>query len=100
MIEDDFTIDEFCNIRHVEGKTDLYTVLELHRYLYFLAETFDHPYLSLFTDRASIRQTDHIIELQGDYNIDEEAAKFLRNGSITQRSGKEIFSGGLEEYSI
>lgn len=73
-----------------------YTVLELHRFLQDLAddaEASGDDLVDITSDTPSERSTDNIISLLGNYNIDAEMAQHLYNGSISQSSGDELFSG-------
>jgi len=73
-----------------------YTVLELHRYLQSLADdqqASGDDLLDITSPTPSERSTDNIITLNGTYNIDAEMAQHLYDGSITQGSGDEVYSG-------
>lgn len=93
----DFSIDVSNNIRYTGSGTN-YTVLEFHRWLSDLADdaaaTGDDLNDIVYKD-ASQRSTDNIITLINGYNIDDEAAKHLYNGSITQAGGDTIYEGVL-----
>lgn len=95
-IGDDFSIDDANgNIRHVSGSTT-YTVLELHRWLQDLADDAaqsGNDEVDILSDNPSIRRTDQIIELQGSYNIDDDASEYLYGGSISQANGDTLYSG-------
>lgn len=96
MIEDDFYVTNDKVVKHVEGKTDTYTVLELHRFLSDLADRAvdfnsnspDKCGLDITDPAPSIRKNDYIIELVNSYHLDEETAKFLKAGSIIQHVGE------------
>jgi hypothetical protein len=97
MIEDDFYIDNDKVIRHVDGQTATYSVLEFHRFLSDLADrpinfSSNTPYedIDITSPTPSERQTDYIIKLINGYCIDEESAKVLKNGSIIQDVGESI----------
>jgi len=96
-IGDDFSAAVNGDIRHVSGATH-YTVLALHRWLQDLADdpaasTSGNDLIDIVSSTPSERITDQIITLLGTYNIDDDAAKFLYGGSITQASGGTIYSG-------
>ena len=85
------------NIRWVGGNDESTTVLELHRWLQDKA---DSEYgvgddLCITDASPSDRCTDQLIRLNDSYNIDEDAAGHLYDGSIIQGSGdtEEIFYG-------
>ncbi len=99
-IGDDFSIDNLKNIRHVSGATN-YTVLEMHRWLGDLAddpEATDTDILDITVLTPSERSTDLIIELINGFNMDDDAIKYLYDGSILQNSGDsdEVLYAGLE----
>lgn len=96
-INDDFSIAVNGDIRHVSGTTT-YTVLEFHRYLQDYADNasvVSNELIDITSSTPSDRSTDNIITLLGSYNIDDVAAKYLYDGSITQGSGstEEIYGG-------
>ena len=94
-IGDDFKVDGNGNIRHVSG-TDTYTVLELHRWLQDLADnatSSGDDLIDITSDTPSERSTDNIITLNAPYNIDDDAAKYLYDGSISQKDNDELYSG-------
>lgn len=97
-IATDFEVQANKNIRHVAG-TDTYTVIEFHRYLQDLADNPDvvsDDLISIVSESPSERSTDNIITLLNGYNIDDDAAKYLYDGSITQgASGSETVYAGL-----
>ena len=105
-IYDDFTISATGEIRYV-GDGANYTVMELHSWITKMTdpgpyydsngpfkgtpiklEMPDHP--GIYTI-ASQRYTDQIITLNAPFNIDDTAARFLHDGSITQYGGDEIY---------
>ena len=98
MIDDDFYVTNDKVIRHVEGRTGTYTVLELHRFLGDLADqpidfnsnTPEQCGLDITSPTPSMRQTDYIIKLINGYRIDDETAKFLKGGSIIQGVGEDV----------
>jgi len=94
-IVDDFAIDGAGAITHVSGATN-YTVLQLHRWLQDLADDAQASVgdlIDITTSTPSERSTDNIITLNSPFNINAAAAEFLYDGSITQKSGDEIFAG-------
>ena len=95
-IEDDFTVDLNGDIRYTGGGSTYYTVLELHRYLQGLADDAQmsgNDLLDITSADPSNRSTDNIITLNSPYNIDDDAAEQLYNGSITQDDGDTVYSG-------
>ena len=91
----DFDVDTSGNIRHVAG-TSTYTVLELHRWLQDLAddpEASGTDLIDITTATPSERSTDQIITLNSPFNIDDSAAQYLYDGSITQEGGDVVYSG-------
>jgi hypothetical protein len=98
-IGDDFRVDVTGDIRHVSGATN-YTVLELHRWLQNLADdalSTGNDLLDITSDTPSDRSTDNIITLNSPYNIDDTAAQYLYDGSISQSGVTEgdVQYGGL-----
>jgi len=96
-IGDDFSVNSSGDIRHVSGSTH-YTVLELHRWLQDLAddaEASGNDIIDITRSTPSERSTDQIIQLLGTYNIDDDAAEYLYEGSIKQGTGatEEIYAG-------
>ena len=71
-IEDDWVLDEKGNLRHVDGKSTVYPVLELMLYLS----------RSWAEDLTNIPAS-YVLELTDPLNIDDESAKYLKEGSIT-----------------
>src|SRR3990172_7556507 len=102
-IGDDFAISGAGAITHVSGATN-YTVLELHRWLQDLADDAQAAVgdlIDITTTTPSERATDNIITLNAPFNIDDTAAEFLYDGSITQNGGGTIYPrlgcvGGVE----
>lgn len=94
-IGDDFSVAANGDIRHVSGTTT-YTVLELHRWLQDLADdavASGNDLIDITSATPSERSTDNIITLLGSYNIDDTAAEFFYDGSISQASGDTLYSG-------
>lgn len=95
-IASDFSVDRATgNIRHTSGSTN-YTVLAFHRYLQDLADdaaAAGDDVLDITDVTPSERSTDNIITLLNGYNIDDTAAQFLYDGSITQSNGDVIYAG-------
>ena len=98
----DWSVDQATkNIRYIGddhgGASPSYaTVIELHRWLADIAD--DATYanddeIDITFDHASERSTDNIITLLSTYNIDDNAAEHLFDGSIIQSSGDEIYDG-------
>lgn len=81
-VASDWTVTTSGNIRYI-GDTDTdntYTIRELHAYL----QTLD--------DDASELDA-HAMTINPPYNIDDAAAMHLKDGSISQRNGKDIYQG-------
>lgn len=94
-IGDDFEVQGDGDIRHVAG-TSTYTVLQFHRWLQDLADdavASGDDLLDITDLTPSERSTDNIITLLGAYNIDDTAAQYLYDGSITQLGGDTLYSG-------
>lgn len=94
-IGDDFSVAVNGDIRHVSGTTR-YTVLQLHRWLQDLADQAQgsgNDLLDITSSTPSARATDNIITLNSPYNIDDDAAEYLYDGSITQSGGDVVYSG-------
>lgn len=99
---DDFSVAANGDIRHVSGTTR-YTVLEMHRALQDLADNAQasgDDLLDISVVTPSDRSTDNIISLidhSGSggptYNIDDTAATFLYDGSVSQENGATIYAG-------
>lgn len=89
------------DIRYVgddhSGATPSYaTVIEFHRWLQDLADdavSSGDDELDITDNDPSARSTDNIITLLGNYNIDDNAAEHLYDGSIIQSGGTEIYDG-------
>lgn len=97
-IGDDFTITYNAgayDIRH-SANTNTYTVLELHRWLQDMADDEEfsgNDEVDITSPTPSERSTDNIIALQNGFNIDDDAAEYLYDGSITQEGGDTVYSG-------
>lgn len=95
-IEDDFTVDLNGDIRYTGGGSTYYSVLEIHRFLQALADDEQmsgNDLLDITSADPSDRSTDNIITLNPPFNIDDDAAEQLFDGSITQADGDEVYSG-------
>jgi len=99
-IADDFSVAVNGDIRYTGldsgGTAGTYTVLELHRFLQDLADnqaTTGDDLLDITSDTPSERATDNIITLNSPYNIDDDAAQYLYDGSIEQAGGDTLYSG-------
>lgn len=95
-IQDDFTVAVNGDIRHSSGSTH-YTVLELHRWLQDEADNAQavdtsSDYVDITTSTPSERATDNIITLINGFNIDDDAAEYFYDGSITNDDGT-VYSG-------
>lgn len=94
-IGDDFSVSSGGDIRHVSGSTR-YTVLQLHRWLQDLADdaaAAGNDVVDITSGTPSERSTDNIITLNSPYNIDDDAAEYLYDGSISQDGGDELYAG-------
>jgi hypothetical protein len=94
-IGSDFSIATNGDIRYT-GSGDTYSVIEFHRWLGDLmddAQASGDDILDITSSTASDRSTDNIITLLAPYNIDDDAAEYLYDGSIIQYGGDEIYDG-------
>jgi len=94
-IVDDFSVTIGGDIRHTSGSTT-YTVLELHRWLQDMADDASasgDDLIDITSDTPSERSTDNIITLNSPYNIDDDAAEYFYDGSISQAGGDVLYSG-------
>lgn len=95
-IATDFTIALNGNIRYTGAGSTYYTVLEFHRYLQAHADDAQmsgDDLLDITSSDPSDRSTDNIITLNSPFNIDDDAAEQLYDGSITQNGGDVVYSG-------
>jgi len=95
VIAADFSVAVNGDIRHISG-TENYTVLELHRFLQDLADDAQatgNDLVDITSSTPSERSTDNIITLINNYNIDDDAAQYFYDGSITQDGGDTVYSG-------
>lgn len=95
-IQDDFTIAVNGDIRHTANNNH-YTVLELHRWLQDEADNAQavdtsNDFVDITTATPSERATDNIITLINGFNIDDDAAEYLYDGSIENSDGT-LYSG-------
>jgi len=75
---------------------EYFTVIEFHRWLQDLADdaiATSDDILDITDDTPSERSTDNIITLINGYNIDDDLAEYLYDGSIIQAAGAEIYDG-------
>lgn len=102
IVSSDWTVTRSSgNIRYVgddhSGSTPSYaTVIEFHRWLQELADdatSSGDDELDITDADPSSRSTDNIIRLLGTYNIDDNAAEHLYDGSIIQTGGDDIYDG-------
>lgn len=95
-IGDDFSVTRSNgNIRHVSG-TDTYTGLEVHRWLNDLADdasSVGNDELDITDPDPSVKAFDTIITLNGNFNIDDDAAEYIYGASIEQDGGDTLYSG-------
>lgn len=97
------SISNTGNIRRVGGAgtqhgaaPEYFTVIQLHRHLQDLADdavAVGDDILDITDDTPSERSTDNIITLINGYNIDDDLAEYLYDGSIIQAGGAEIYDG-------
>lgn len=102
LVASDWTVTRSTgNIRYTgddhNGASPSYaTVIEFHRWLQGLADdavaTGDDE-LDITNTLPSQRSTDNIITLINSYNIDDNAAEHLYDGSIIQNGGDDIYDG-------
>lgn len=108
IVAADWTIDRATgNVRYVgddhTGVSPSYaTVIEFHRWLQDLADdavsTGDDE-LAITDTNPSARSTDNIITLINGYNIDDNAAEHLYDGSIIQGTGgTEVIYDGIVNF--
>ncbi len=79
---------------HGGGSPSYATALELHRWLQNLADdasSAGDDELDITDTNPTDKKFDTIIELLGNYNIDDNAAEHLYGGSIIQDGGDEIY---------
>jgi hypothetical protein len=96
IVDTDVSIASNGDIRWTGGATTNYSVLELHRFLGALADdasAINDDFVDITSDTPSERSTDNIITLLGTYNIDATMGQHLYDGSISQASGDELYSG-------
>jgi hypothetical protein len=94
-IGDDFSVAVNGDIRHI-ANSNTYTVLQFHRWLQDLADDAQaagNDILDITDSTPSERSTDNIISLNTPFNIDDDAAEYLYDGSITQEGGDTVYSG-------
>lgn len=85
----------------VGHSSNYYTVIAFHRWLMDLADNqsaaistaSSADYLDITDKTPSERSTDNIITLLNSFNIDQNAAEHLYDGSIIQSGGAEIWDG-------
>lgn len=100
-ISDDISVASNGDIRytgaaHGQAGAGYYTVIQFHRWLQDLADdasSSGDDLLDITSDTPSERSTDNIITLYSPYNIDDELAEHLYDGSIIQKNGDEIYDG-------
>ena len=110
IVAADWSIDSATgNIRYEGGDhngtggTPSYaTVIEFHRWLQGLADdavASGDDELDITNVNPSSRSTDNIITLLGNYNIDDQAAEHLYDGSIIQGTGgTEVYYDGIVNF--
>lgn len=107
MVAGDWTIDRGTKaIRYVgddHGGTPTYaTVIQFHRWLQDFADqevSSGDDELDITDSTPSERSTDNIITLKNSYNIDDNAAEHLYDGSIIQGTGgSEVYYDGIVNF--
>ena len=101
LVASDWTVAANGNIRytgddHSGGAPSYATVIEFHRWLQGLADdaVASGDDLVDITDLTpSERSTDNIVTLNTPYNIDDNAAEHIYDGSIIQAGGDTIYDG-------
>jgi len=101
-IEIDFSIAKNGDIRVRQGvNAGHYRVIELHRWLQRLASSLDvhkDTALNITNSNPSERIDDFLIILHSPYNIEQEVANHLYDGSIVVKEGTktiEIWEGKI-----
>lgn len=100
-INTDFSVAANGDIRHVSGTT-VYSALQLHEWLQDLADDASaagDDNVSILTSnpskldgpRSAIKPM--LLNLINGFNIDDDAAKYLNFGSITQAGGDVLYTG-------
>ena len=98
VADTDYSIATNGNIRRTGTATTQNTVLEFHQWLANKmddAQAVGDDILDITSDTADDRKTDQILTLNSPFNIDDTVARFLYDGSITQKGGDEVYSGAL-----
>ena len=102
IVEADWSVTRATgNIRYIgddhSGASPSYaTVIEFHR---FLQDKADDPSsigddeIDISDELPSARSTDNIMSLLGNYNIDNNAAEHLYDGSVSQNGGDDVWYG-------
>ena len=107
MVDGDWTIDRATkNIRYVGGDHDnsptYATVIQFHRWLQDFADqevSSGDDELDITDLTPSDRSTNNIITMKNGYNIDDNAAEHLYDGSIIQGTGgTEEFYDGIVNF--
>lgn len=94
-IADDIAVATNGNITWT-GTTATYTVLEFHRFLQDIADdaaAANNDLIDITSLTPSERSTDNIITLLSPYNITDEVAEHLYDGSVSQSGGDVLYSG-------
>ncbi len=108
IVSADWSVDRSTgNVRYIGddhgGASPSYaTVIEFHRWLQDLADdatSAGDDELDITDENPSNRSTDNIIRLLGSYNIDDNAAEHLYDGSIIQGTGgTEVVYDGIVNF--
>jgi len=100
-IGDDFSIDLNGDIRYTGSGTN-YTVIAFHRWLGDLsddAQAAGNDIMDITKATPSERSTDNIITLNSPYNIDDDAASHLYDGSVIQAAGATIYDVAYTSFT-
>lgn len=104
----DWTVDRATgNVRytgddHGDASPTYASVIQFHRWLQDLADdasSAGDDEMDITDENPSARSTDNIIKLLGDYNIDDNAAEHLCDGSVIQGTGgTEVIYDGIVNF--
>jgi hypothetical protein len=108
IVAADWTVDRstgdirYIGNDHGGGSPSYATVIQFHRWLQDLADdasSSGDDELDITDFNPSSRSTDNIIRLLGSYNIDDNAAEHLYDGTIIQGTGgTEVYYDGIVNY--
>ena len=108
IVANDWSVDRatgdirYIGNDHGGGSPSYATVIEFHRWLQGLADdasSTGNDEIDITNLNPSSRSTDNIIRLLGSYNIDDNAAEHLYDGSIIQGTGgTEVYYDGVVNF--